>query len=86
MLYSVSCSPFFGMESASSSGAHLQGDLAIAFTCDPANKDALVAAALEALEVAQREGPSQQEVDTLRCGRRGGREGVGVGRDGASRK
>jgi hypothetical protein len=66
MLYSVSCSPFFGMEAASSSGPHLRGDLAIAFTCDPANKAALVAAALEGLEVAQREGPTQQEVDTLR--------------------
>ncbi|WIA12333.1 hypothetical protein OEZ85_012387 [Tetradesmus obliquus] len=64
-VYTVSVASFFGCEAPSSTGAKLWGDVSIAFTCDPANKERLVELALTTLERLQEEGPTQAEVDTL---------------------
>eukprot|EP00882_Tetradesmus_deserticola_P013219 GHRQ01014016.1.p1 GENE.GHRQ01014016.1~~GHRQ01014016.1.p1 ORF type:complete len:535 (+),score=251.96 GHRQ01014016.1:49-1653(+) len=64
-VYTVSVASFFGCEAPSSTGPKLWGDVSIAFTCDPANKDRLVELALATLERLQQEGPTQAEVDTL---------------------
>ncbi|WIA32467.1 hypothetical protein OEZ86_003287 [Tetradesmus obliquus] len=64
-VYTVSVASFFGCEAPSSTRAKLWGDVSIAFTCDPANKERLVELALTTLERLQEEGPTQAEVDTL---------------------
>ena len=64
-VYTVSVAPFFGCEAPSHSGP-IRGDLSIAFTCDPANKNKLVDMALAGLEQLQQDLPTPQEIDTLR--------------------
>lgn len=64
-LYTVSVQSFFGCEAASSTEPQLRGDVSIAWTCAPENKERLVALALDTLERLQEEGPTQAEVDTV---------------------
>ncbi|GIL74679.1 hypothetical protein Vretimale_2315 [Volvox reticuliferus] len=63
-VYTVSVSPFFGCVSPSLDGDP-QGDVAIMFSCDPANKDRLVAMALEELTAIQGGALTPPEVETL---------------------
>jgi hypothetical protein len=66
-IYSVSASPFFGGEAPSREGL-LRGEVSVAFTCNPADRDSLVAMSLEVVEELQTEGPTAEEVETVRCG------------------
>ncbi|KAG2499479.1 hypothetical protein HYH03_002426 [Edaphochlamys debaryana] len=63
-VYTVAVSPFFGCVAPSQDGDP-RGDVAIAFSCDPANKDRLVALALEEVALLQEAEVSQAEADTL---------------------
>ncbi|GIL48315.1 hypothetical protein Vafri_4598 [Volvox africanus] len=63
-VYTVSVSPFFGCVPPSLDGDP-QGDVAIMFSCDPANKDRLVAMALQELTVIQGGAMTAPEVETL---------------------
>ncbi|GLC40306.1 hypothetical protein PLESTM_001046900 [Pleodorina starrii] len=63
-VYTVSVSSFFGCVAPSLEGDP-RGDVAIMFSCDPANKDRLVAMALEEVALMQSGGMSAEEVETL---------------------
>ncbi|MEW5319769.1 MAG: hypothetical protein WDW38_010898 [Sanguina aurantia] len=64
-VYTVSVAPFFGCEAPSNTG-DLHGSVSISFTCDPANKDRLIAMALDELSLLQMSGPTQEEINTLK--------------------
>jgi hypothetical protein len=65
-VYSVSASPFFGGEAPSRNG-RLRGDVAVAFSCAPEDRAALVDAALGVIVGLQEEGPTAEEAETVRC-------------------
>ncbi|EFJ46689.1 hypothetical protein VOLCADRAFT_105434 [Volvox carteri f. nagariensis] len=60
----VSVSSFFGCVAPSLDGDP-EGDVAIMFSCDPANKDRLVGMALEEVAAIQASGMTTEEVETL---------------------
>ncbi|GFR46297.1 hypothetical protein Agub_g7853, partial [Astrephomene gubernaculifera] len=63
-VYTVSVSPFFGCVAPSLDGDP-QGDIAIAFSCDPANKERLVGLVMQEIAVLQSTDLSTAEVETL---------------------
>eukprot|EP00877_Chromochloris_zofingiensis_P010305 jgi/Chrzof1/5528/Cz16g06130.t1 len=64
-VYTVSVGSFFGMEAPSRKGT-LRGDVSVAFTCDPANKERVVDLALHTLDELQAVGPSEEEVERVK--------------------
>jgi predicted Zn-dependent peptidase len=62
-VYSLSVSPFFGME-APSSTPPFRGDCAVVLSCDPAAAWGIVDVIIAEIGAMQRDGPTQEEVDT----------------------
>lgn len=58
---------------APAKGGFLRGEVSLGFTCDPRDRAALVDAALGVVAALQADGPTAEEVETVRCGRAGWR-------------
>lgn len=68
-VYAVAASPFFGSEApgrGGGPGGALRGEVAIGFSCAPGDREALVEAALGVVAALQAEGPTAEEVETVR--------------------
>ncbi|CAI5457717.1 unnamed protein product [Closterium sp. Yama58-4] len=64
-IYTVSASSFLGGARPSRDGG-VRGDLAVAFSCDPATAWSLVDLSVGEIERVQREGPEEEDVKTAR--------------------
>mmetsp|Transcript_26988 Transcript_26988/g.69981 ORF Transcript_26988/g.69981 Transcript_26988/m.69981 type:complete len:1010 (+) Transcript_26988:157-3186(+) len=63
-VYTVSVSPFFGATAPSRKGV-VSGDIALGFSCDPANSRKLVELALREIVELQESGPTADDVTTV---------------------
>ncbi|BDA41495.1 probable zinc protease PqqL [Coccomyxa sp. Obi] len=64
-VYTVSVAPSFSAEAPCSAKNYTDGDVAIAFSCDPDNAHRLIEMALSEMERLQEEGPSAEDVTTV---------------------
>lgn len=64
-VYTISVTSFFGAEAPSTTG-NVRGDVAVGFSCEPRNASRLVDLALDEIDRLQAEGPTQDEVDTVK--------------------